>query len=192
MSDGIALLNSLLLAVGLAFESFVVALANGLHSPNNSLKRALLYAGLFAVCHAVALAIGYVLIKTVADGIQAIDKYLTGIAAGVLLLLGIKMIVEGIMRLRGKKEKPARTIAESVLQSAVASFDAFASGLTMPDYSVWFVLLTAGMICAVIIPIYAVGFSAGNRFGSKFGKYSSILGGLVFFGLATEVIIGAV
>ncbi|MDE7106841.1 MAG: manganese efflux pump [Clostridiales bacterium] len=186
-----ALLNGFLLAIGLAFESFVVAMANGLHNANFGLKRALRIALLFAVCHAVALLLGYMLIKTVAQGIQRIDGWLTWIAATVLVLLGIKMIVEGVQCARGKCEKPARTGHEFVVQSIVASFDAFASGLTMPSYSVWFVLLTAAIICAVIMPFYIVGFWVGKKCGTKFGKYSALLGGLVFIGLAAEVIIGA-
>ncbi|MDE6200804.1 MAG: manganese efflux pump [Clostridiales bacterium] len=186
-----ALLNGFLLAIGLAFESFVVAMANGLHNANFGVKKALSIATLFAVCHAVALMLGYLLIKTVAQGIQKIEGWLTWIAAAVLLSLGIKMIVEGIRCARGKIEKPARTSHEFVVQSIVASFDAFAAGLTMSDYSVWFELLTAAIICAVILPFYIVGFWVGKKCGTKFGKYSALLGGLVFIGLAAEVIFGA-
>lgn len=186
-----ALLNSFLLALGLAFESFVVAMANGLYNANYGVKRGILLGLLFAVCHAVELLLGYLLIKTVAHGIQIIDEYLTWIAAGVLTALGIKMIAEGISHLRGKTEKPARTIAGFVLQSAVAAFDAFAAGLTMPNYTIWFVLLTAVIISAVIILFYTIGFLVGKKCGTKFGKYSAILGGLVFLGLAAEVIVGA-
>ena len=187
-----ALLNSFLLAIGLAFESFVVAMANGLHNANYGVKKALCLAGLFAICHAAELLLGYALIKTVAHGIQAVDEYLTWIAVGVLAFLGIKMIAEGISHLCGKTEKPARTMAGFVLQSAVAAFDAFAAGLTMPQYTIWFVALTATILSVVIVLFYTIGFWVGKKCGTKFGKYSAILGGLVFLGLALEVVIGAV
>lgn len=186
-----ALLNGFLLAIGLAFESFVVAMANGLHNANFGVKKAVRIALLFAVCHAAALMVGYLLIKTVAQGIQKIDGWLTWIAAAVLVSLGVKMIAEGVQCARGKSEKPAHTATEFIVQSIVASFDAFASGLTMASYGVWFVLLTAAIICAVIMPFYIVGFIAGKKCGTKFGKYSALLGGLVFIGLAAEAIIGA-
>lgn len=191
MVDDMALLNGFLLAIGLAFESFIVAMANGLHNVNFGVKRAFRIAILFALCHAIFLMLGYLLIKTVAQGIQKIDGLLTWIAAAVLVLLGVKMIAEGVRCAHGKSEKPAHTSAEFVVQSIVASFDAFASGLTMPDYSLWFELLIGVIICAVIIPFYMVGFSIGKKCGTKFGKYSALLGGIVFLGLAAEVIVGA-
>ncbi|MDE6029415.1 MAG: manganese efflux pump [Clostridiales bacterium] len=186
-----ALLNGFLLAIGLAFESFVVAMANGLHNANFGLKKAVRIALLFAVCHAVALAVGYLLIKTVAQSVQKIDGWLAWVAAVVLVLLGVKMIAEGVRCAKGNDEKPARTNTEFLVQSAVASFDAFASGLTMASYDVWFVLFTAVIVCAVIMPFYVVGFWAGKKCGTRFGKYSALLGGLVFIGLAVEVIVGA-
>ncbi|MDE7164993.1 MAG: manganese efflux pump [Clostridiales bacterium] len=186
-----ALLNSFLLAIGLAFESFVVAMANGLHNANYGIKKGVILGLLFAVCHAAELMLGYLLIKTVAHGMQIIDEYLTWIAACVLVALGIKMIVEGVRHLRGKTDKPARTIVEFVLQSVVAAFDAFAAGLTMPNYTMWFVLLTATILSVVIVLFYTIGFLVGKKCGTKFGKYSAILGGLVFLGLAAEVIVGA-
>lgn len=188
----VALLNGFMLAIGLAFESFVVAMANGLHNAKYGVKRALGLAALFAICHAAELLLGYLLIKTVAGGMKKIDGWLTWIAVGVLAALGIKMIAEGVRHMRGKTEKPARTTAEFVLQSVVAAFDAFAAGLTMSQYTIWFELLTAAIIAAVILPFYSIGFYAGKKCGTKFGKYSAILGGLVFLGLAIEVIIGAV
>lgn len=182
------LVNSLLLTLGLAFEAFMVSLANGLKTQNSSLKRACLFGAVFAICHAVSLWIGYALVKSVADNVAGIENALTVIAVAVLLFLGIKMIVEGV---RKKEEKPAAAIAEFALQSTVASFDAFAVGLTVPDYSIADTAFCSVSIAAVIFAFFAVGFFVGKKFGDKFKKSAAVLGGLVFIGVAAEIAVTA-
>ena len=184
-----ALYCGLLPVIGLSFESFMVSMANGLHNASNGVKRGVSLALLFASCHAAALMLGYLLITLVASGIHKIDGVLTWISFAVLAALGIKMIAEGINLARGKCEKLARTTTEFIVQSVVASFDAFAVGLTVPDFSVWSALFTAGVMFSAIMLFYTIGFSVGQRFGTKLGKYSAVLGGLVFVGLAVEIII---
>lgn len=183
------LVNSVLLALGLALEAFMVALANGLKTADTGLKSACLFGSVFAVCHAVALWIGYALVKTVADNVDDIQNVLTWIAVGVLLFLGIKMIAEGVLK---KSEKPAARIAEFTLQSIVAAFDAFAVGLTVPNYGIGDTAFCSGVIAVVIFAFFLIGFIVGKKFGNKFKKLAAVLGGLVFIGIAAEIAVSAV
>ena len=179
--------NSLLLALGLALEAFMVALANGLKTANMRLKTACLYGIVFAACHVVALFAGFALIKTVAIACD-IENILAWIAVVVLAVLGVKMIAEGA---RDKTEKSAARMLEFFVQSAVASFDAFAVGLTVPDYSAWDTAFCAATIAAVIAVFFVIGFAVGKKFGARFTKLAAVIGGLVFIGLAVEVAVGA-
>ncbi len=186
------LINSALLALGLALESFMVALANGLRNSNARILRGCVLALLFAACHAAALAIGFAAVRAIADNVALIERWLTWIAVTVLAMLGVKMIVEGIGTCRGHAVKTAKRTAEYFVQSAVASFDAFAVGLAVPNYSVVEVALCAGIISAVIFCFYFVGFTAGKKFGVRFSRYAALIGGLVFIGVAVEIAAGAV
>lgn len=121
------LINSFLFGLGLAFESFMVALANGLNNANMRVLRALCFAALFAACHVAALAAGYALVFAAAKYIAHIERFLTWIAVGVLATLGANMLLEGLKVRRGDEAiKPVRRTAEFFVQSVVASFDAFA------------------------------------------------------------------
>lgn len=180
--------NSLLPALGLAFEAFMVALANGLKNANRRLKTAYLFGFVFAAWHAVALFVGYALVKIVADNVDEIRCVLTWIAVAVLLFLGIKMIAEGVSK---KKEKSATGIFEFFVQSAVAAFDAFAVGLTVPDYSATDTLFCAVTIAVVIFAFFVIGFAIGKRFGSRSKRLAALIGGSVFIGLAVEIAVGA-
>lgn len=185
------LLNSLLYALGLAFESFMVAMANGLYNANFGAKKAMALAVLFALCHAAELLLGFLLMYILARSVPFIEGIIVWISAAVLGVLGIKMIAEGALVAKGKQEKPIHKMGEFVVQSVVAAFDAFAVGLTASDYSVLDIFICASIITVVIVAFYIAGFVAGKKCEAKFGKYSAVLGGLVFIGLAIEVIVGA-
>ena len=170
----------------------MVALANGLHNANFGVKKGVLLAILFAVCHVVALLVGYVLAKTLSEKIKAIDDVSGWIAFAVLTFLGIKTIAEGIQCALGKKEKVATSAVGFVVQSTVAALDAFAVGFTISDYTVGGAIACCGIIAAAIVAFYSVGFFVGKKFGTKLGKYADILGGLVYIGLAIEVLVECV
>ena len=76
--------NSLFLALGLALEAFMVAIANGLKNANLRLKTAYVYGAVFAAWHVVALLLGYMLVKVIADNVNEIQSVLTWIAVAVL------------------------------------------------------------------------------------------------------------
>lgn len=185
------LINSALFGLGLAFESFMVALANGLNNANMRVLRAVCFAVMFAACHVVALAIGYAVVFAAAKYISHIERFLTWLAVGVLASLGAKMILESMRAGSNDIVKPVRRTAEFFAQSVAASFDAFAVGLTVPHYTVCDVALCAAVIFTVIATFYIAGFVVGKKCGTKFSEYAAAIGGLVFMGLAVEIAVGA-
>ena len=192
MCGAFSLYDSLLFALALSFESFMVALANGLHNANFGVKKGILLAILFAACHVAALLIGYALCKTLSDNIGAINDVSGWIAFAVLLFLGIKTVAEGIRCALGKKEKVATSLIGFIVQSAVASLDAFAVGFTIIDYTPLGATVCGGIICGAILLFYSIGFFVGKKFGTRMGKYAAILSGIVYIGLAIEVMLECV
>ncbi len=192
MMGAFSLYDSLLFALALSFESFMVALANGLHNANFSVKKGILLAILFAMCHVAALLIGYALGKTLSNNISEINNVSGWIAFAVLLFLGIKTVAEGIQCALGKKEKVAASLIGFIVQSAVASLDAFAVGFTIIIYTPLGAAVCGGIICFAILLFYSIGFFVGKKFGTRMGKYAAILSGIVYIGLAIEVLLECV
>lgn len=181
------LVNSALFGLGLAVEALLVAMANGLYNANGRVLRGVLLAILFAACHFGALAAGYALIGVLADATEKTDVWFTAFAVAVLAALGVKSIVGGLR----KKEQGGRKLAaaECVIQSVAASFDAFAVGLTLSEYSAADVTVCGAVIFAIITSFYCIGYFVGNKFGKRLSKYASALGGVIFIGLALEILI---
>lgn len=188
---GTTLLNSLLFGLGLALEAFMVSLANGLNNANMRVLRALGFAVMFAACHAIALWVGYSIVRFISCNVDEVDNILTWIAVGVLVVLGIKMIVEGLPNNKSHSDKKITGAVEFLIQSVVAAFDAFAVGLTVSEYSIGEAALCGGIIATVITLFYLVGFAVGKKFGTRWGKYAALIGGLVFIGIAIEITVGA-
>lgn len=188
---GTTLLNSLLFGLGLAFEAFMVSLANGLNNANLRVLRAFCFAVMFAACHAVALWAGYAVVRFISSNIDEIESVLTWLAIGVLIILGVKMICEGVRHNKCHSDKKITSAIEFFIQSVVAAFDAFAVGLTVSEYSIGEAALCGGIITTVITLFYLVGFVVGKKFGTRWGKYAEIIGGLVFIGIAVEIAVGA-
>lgn len=185
------LVNDVLFALGLAFESFVVAMANGLNGAGTRFKRMLIYATLFAGAHAAALWIGYVTVVSVRSGLNVAEETLTWFAVAALAFIGAKTLIGGIRELRGEKPKGTCNIAEAAVQSVAAALDAFAVGLTVPEYSVAETAICSVLFFFVIAVFYIVGYFSGKKFGEKIGRFAGLLGGAVFIGLAVELAVGA-
>lgn len=188
---GTMLINSLLFGLGLAFEAFMVSLANGLNNANLRVLRAFCFAVMFAACHAIALWAGYSIVRFISNNVDEVESVLTWIAVGVLAVLGVKMICEGVLHNKSHSGKKITSAVEFLIQSVVAAFDAFAVGLTVSEYSKGEAALCGGIIATVITLFYLVGFVVGKKFGTKWGKYAELIGGLVFIGIAIEIAVGA-
>lgn len=189
-SDSVFFINSLLFGLGLAVEAFMIAVANGLNGSNMSFARAICFAVIFAFCHAAALAVGYITVRTVSSSLDSAEAYLGWIAVGVLALLGIKMIVLNLV----KKEKARlqnTSVPEFFVQSVVAAFDAFAVGLTVSEYSAARLAVCATVIAVIIVAAFLAGFTVGKKFGKRFSDKADAIGGLVFIGIAVEIAITA-
>ena len=81
--------NSLLLGVGLAMDAFSVSLANGLHEPDMTGRRACLMAGTFGFFQALMPLIGWLCVRTVAQRFAAFQRWVPWIALILLLVTGL-------------------------------------------------------------------------------------------------------
>jgi putative Mn2+ efflux pump MntP len=138
---------------------------------------------LFGAFQSGCSAIGWLAGAAAARWMTTWDHWL---AFGVLALLGLRMIVNG---LRGGEEVEARTLSIGVqLALAVAtSIDALAAGVTLPSLPV-----SAGIAIALIGGITAAtslaGAWLGRLAGDRFGAALEIAGGLALIGVGSRVL----
>ncbi len=167
------LLSSLVIAVGLAMDSFSVSLAGGAALKENIVKTAVT-AGLFFGFFQFAMPlIGWAIWVPIT---QMIDPFGYWIVVGLFFLIGGKMIWESFS---GSEEGISLIGQKVLLLLAVAtSIDALAVGMS-------FALIgEAILLPAVIIGVVAFVFSffgvlAGHKLSSILGNKMQIFGGVI-------------
>ena len=185
-------LNSILLGVGLAMDAFSVSLANGLHDTKMKISRMTLIAGAFAVFQAAMPMIGWICIHTIAQYFSAFEKMIPWIALLLLLLIGGKMLLEGIRGEEEEEEVKSLSLGALMVQGVATSIDALSVGFTIADYGVLMAVVCALLIAVVTFIICMVGLKIGKKVGTKLSGKANILGGLILIGIGIEIFVKGV
>ena len=148
----------LMIGVALSMDAFAVSMCQGVSMKKLNIRRALLIALFFGGFQALMPLIGFAVGSTFASAV----KIGPWIACGLLLVLGVKMLIDGI---RDKEETPSDvgTIGKLFILAIATSIDAFAVGVTfsLEGNIVWF---TGGT--SIFLAIAAIGVN--NSFGQRF------------------------
>lgn len=173
-------------ALALAMDAFAVAV--GLSLARDGLRgaqslRLAFHFGLFQFVMPIAgWAAGQTVVKFIAD-------YDHWIAAGLLVFVGGKMIVESFH----KEEEIERKAADMtkgfplILLSVATSLDALAVGLSFGALRVP-ILLPAAVIGLVCFSVTMAGTKIGPWLGKLAGKWAEIAGGIVLLLIAVKIL----
>jgi len=177
------MIEVLLLAFALSMDAFAVSI--GLGSKQNSEYRSLaLKAGLFfGVFQAIMPLIGYLGGKGV---LGFVSSYASYIAFGLLLLIGAKMIYEGVNE--GVEEEIKKITNKIMLTLAIAtSIDAMAAGfsLMLLDLNP---LLACGIIGLTTFIISFIGVYVGKLTGTWLESKAEIFGGVVLVAIGFRIL----
>lgn len=186
------LFNSALLGVGLAMDAFSVSLANGLNEPTMTRKKMCGIAGVFAFFQAIMPMIGWICVHTVLRYFKAFEKCIPWIALALLLLIGGKMLIEGIRSKSNEIEKSKIGVVALLIQGVATSIDALSVGFTIAGYGLIMAMACALIIAAVTFVICMSGLAVGKKFGTKFSNKASILGGVILIVIGLEIFITGV
>ena len=181
--------NSLLLGFGLAMDAFSVSLANGLNEPRMRLRKMIYVAGTFGAFQGLMPLIGWFLVHTAAEKFSSFEKMIPWIALILLLFIGGKMLIEGILNKGEESEAVRLTPAALFIQGIATSIDALSVGFTIADYGFLKALAAAVMIAGVTLGICIAGLKLGKRFGMKLAGKANILGGVILIGIGIEIFI---
>lgn len=174
----------MLLAIGLSFDSFAVSVTCGIMKKEIRFSQAIIIAGSLAFFQALFPLIGWFIGKSLHSHIASIDHW---IAFSLLTIIGLRMIIEGSLKMETIKEVNPMKWNVIIGLSIATSVDALAVGLS-------FGFLEISMIYPVLI-IGSVTFLAA-MLGMLFGKNISgekshrsiIIGGVILILIGLKIL----
>ena len=197
METLIWILTAIGLGAGLAMDACAVSMSNGLAEPKMKLGKIFTIAGFFGVFQIIMPILGYlavtVLSATLGENFTRIFGYLVPwIALTLLLILGIKMIVEGIKEGKDSNKDNEEsvkkfTIGGLFVQAIATSIDALSVGVIYGN-----VVPLEAYTSFLIIGIVTFGISVaavfiGKKFGTIFSNKATIAGGIILCAIGLEI-----
>lgn len=177
-----------LIAVGLSMDAFAVSVCKGLCMKRLDIRRAVVIALFFGVFQMVMPLVGWALGTQFEQYITPIDHWIAFVLLG---FIGGKMLWEAFW---GKGDEPTCEIEEKLdipeltMLAVATSIDALAVGIT-------FAFLGVDIVPSVILigvttfVLALVGVAVGHRFGARFEKLATVVGGVVLILIGTKILL---
>ncbi len=196
----------ILLGIALSMDAFAVSITDGLIYNDINKKKGIFIALVFGFMQALMPLIGYLLVEGItilvdetageAAG-QLMSKVVSWIAFVLLVVLGIKMILEAIKEIKKEEEQKVKKLfsyKEVLYFGLVTSIDALGSGVALhsdisTNATIW---LHAGIIMVITFTISLIGVFLGNKIEKLLkGKYeiTGIIGGTILVLLGIFIIL---
>lgn len=178
----------ILIAVGLAMDSFAVSIANGITITEQRIPHAFRIAFSFGLFQALMPVAGWAAGRTLLELVSAVDHWLAFI---LLSYIGIKMIYESLKKNECEvNEEECRSMRNGTLLmlSIATSIDALAVGVTFAFLKIS--IITPVIVIGVVTFLLSfAGFTAGGRLGTVFGKKVELAGGCILIGIGLKILI---
>jgi putative Mn2+ efflux pump MntP len=176
-----------LLAVGLAMDCVAVAAARGVAMRGVRLADALKLGLTFGGMQAGMAALGWTGGVGLTSVIESWDHW---VAFGLLLLIGGKMIVEGLREEEGEESETrgGLSLGQLLLLGVATSIDSAAVGITLPMLGTPLAvsLATIGLVSFVLSIVAAF---AADRLAGRFAERLEVLGGAVLVGIGVKILL---
>ena len=192
------LLSVVLSGISLAMDAFAVSICDGMVYRNLNKRKGVTIPLTFGVFQAVMPIIGFYLGMLFLDRIEAFDHW---IAFALLVVIGGKMIYDGIKELKSPEEElnPKKfSYPEVLVQGVATSIDALAVGFSLNamlvstgNVQVW-AWISVAIIGIITFAISLGGLLIGIKVGKLFRKKASvaeIIGGAVLILIAVKIVL---
>jgi len=178
------LVTIIIIAVGLAMDTFAVSIVSGAAYKRLNIKYALRMAFFFGGFQALMPTIGALAGMSVEKYIADYDHW---VAFALLITIGCKMICESF-KIKPSNENfdPSNILAVLVL-SIATSIDALAIGITLPLLKMP-VATSVLIIGLVTFTISYLGIIIGKKIGHFFENKIEAVGGLVLIALGAKIL----
>jgi putative Mn2+ efflux pump MntP len=196
----------ILFGIALSMDAFAVSVTDGLTYSDINKKKGVFIAGVFGVMQALMPLIGYWLVELITilvdseAGAQAgkiMSLIVTWIAFALLLFIGGKMLIEGILDLKkDEEEKEVKLFSykEVLLFGVATSIDALATGVAFHagisnNITIW--LHVVIIMCITFVISFAGVVIAKQVQKLLKGKYeiTAIIGGIILLSLAVWIVL---
>lgn len=186
---------SFVFGIALAMDCLALSISDGLVYQDLDKKKSFFIAGVFGLAQGLFPLIGFLLGEAIST---QIDKYDHWVAFALLVIIGGKMLYEGIKgSIKTESKEPKKfSYGEVLLQGVADSIDALAVGITIrtnihatADYQVY---VAFGVIAFCSFTIALIGLFAGKQINKLLkGRYeiSEIVGGVVLVALGTILLL---
>jgi manganese efflux pump family protein len=171
------------IAIGLCFDTFAVSVSYGVVQHKILFRQAVRVAFLLAFFQGGLTVAGYFLGAVVSDILKAADHW---VALGLLSVLGMKMILEGLRKDDNKEVLDYSKFVVLLTLALGTSIDAFAVGISFAllDVKIW----AAGIIIGTVTFLASmIAIRIGKSAGKKLGKRVEILGGLILVAIGLKI-----
>jgi len=194
VSTGQLLLSGLLLGLGLTMDAAAVSMSNGLEEPKMKPIKMFYIALLYGVFQGVMPLLGYFFGHLLFENFTFIQEYhlIPIVALIILLILGTKMIIDGIKEI--KKPAEEREIKKIgfkllIIQAIATSIDALSTGLSFADYQIYEAIIVVSLITLVTFIACIISVLIGKKFGDKLGSKAVIIGGIILIAIGIEIFV---
>lgn len=200
------IIQIILFGIALAMDAFAVSITDGLVYSDINKKRIFFIAATFGVMQALMPAIGFYVVELISfivgnsgsnDAIRVFEIVVTWVSFALLLFVGGKMLIEGIVELRKpeeQKEKKLFSIKEVLLMGIATAIDAMVVGVSLHsglsnNLTIW---LHIAIIGVITFGMSLIGLFLGKQILKLLkGKteISVIIGGCILILLAIWVVL---
>lgn len=173
------------IALALSLDSFAVSLSCGVVESRIRFRIAMRIAFILALFQGGFTVLGFFLGSTVSHYIEKYDHW---IAFGLLMILGARMVIEGLKKDDEKKPVNFNRLPILLTMAIGTSIDAFAVGISFAflRVQIWLAGLIIGAVTFLAsMTAIRIGKSAGYRLGSRV----EILGGTILALIGIKILI---
>lgn len=190
-------LTSFGLAFSMSVDAMCAATSDGIKESKMAKWKSILIPLSLGFFQFIMPVIGYFLAYIFKD---TIISYIPWIAFGVLLLLGLKSIYDGIKETTHKVKEgetcdydPHKKISliETLIQDVGTSIDALTIGFISVDLSITDAMVTFVIIGVVTFIMSLIALLLGKKIGNKIGKIAPFISGVIFILLAIKFMLQA-
>ena len=175
---------TILIALGLAMDSFSVSITRGLTNTQTRMSiEALKVAFFFGLFQGIMPVMGWLAGVSIIDFISGFDHW---IVFGLLTFIGLRMIYESTTA-ESKKMVSSSSFSVLIMLSIATSIDALAVGLSLSFLEVS--IITPAIIIGIITFFLSfLGVYIGKKFGGFFEKIG-VLGGVILIVIGIKILI---
>ena len=198
--------NIILFGIALAMDAFAVSITDGLIYKDIDKKKIFFIASTFGLMQGLMPLAGYFAVEIVSlivgsrgstEAINIFGIVITWVSFGLLLFIGVKMLIEGIIEIRKpieEKKDKLFSIKEVLIMGVATAIDALAVGVSLhaglsTNVTIW---LHVSIICVITFAISLIGLFLGKQILKLLkGKteITAIIGGCILILLAVWVIV---